>query len=199
MRCLPQRRRERRGTRRKSGPAINVVNDAAVIVSNEKCVFSKTKHIRRTAIDLSRFKKPGNEIGHRTAGLRNSYNTITPPQALFRRSMQRHEKGSGQIAGVEVLQSKRRAMSRKRSERGRHLATVKFFASRIKFRIGIDLRANLKTVRPAVVFAVLNCNKRVRRTIVAKVIRSHVCCVQAAADPTKSHSVAQATRVVMLV
>ena len=65
---------------------VNIVNDAAVIISQEKRVFSETENIRRAAVDAAELEEPGDEIGGRTRRT-DSYNLITPPKALICRSM----------------------------------------------------------------------------------------------------------------
>src|SRR5215216_462024 len=140
-----------------------MINHAAVVVSQEKSVATVIKNARRATVDLSHVEKPGNEVLH-GSGFRNSYNFITPPQALFCRSMQRNQKRS-----VEIFQTEWRAVRRKGCQRIWHLGTVKLSAD-IVFGIRIDPRACLETVRPTVVLAALNRVKRVVGTIVAEVI-----------------------------
>src|SRR5215208_8117757 len=90
-------------------------------------------------------------------------------------------------------------MRRKRSEGRRHFPAVKLVAHRIEFGIRIDLTADLKAIRPAVMLAVLDYVKRIRGSIVTQMIRAHVGNVEFAAGPAKTDRVAQAAREVVLV
>ncbi len=77
---------------------VNVVDHACVVVRQEE-VVAEVENVRRAAVDGGESKKPGDEILH-GARFRDSYDPITTPQALLRRTVQRNEKRS-----VEVFQS----------------------------------------------------------------------------------------------
>lgn len=56
---------------------VDVIDYAAVIVSQEKSVGTVIKNVRWAAVDLSDVEKSGDEVFD-GSGFRNSYNTITP-------------------------------------------------------------------------------------------------------------------------
>src|ERR1044072_1593216 len=98
------------------------------------------------------------------------------------------------IARIEIFQTEWRAVRGEWHERFRHFATVEVLTSRIKFRIGIDLHARLKAVRPAVVLDVMETIERISRTIGTEIIRSHVGRVKLVVFPAKPDSVSQTAR-----
>src|SRR5215217_4575822 len=98
-----------------------------------------------------------------------------------------------------MLQSEWRTMGWKGRQCVWHLAAIKISPRVIEFWIGIDTRAGLETVGPAVMFAVFDGVKGVGRAIHPEVIGTHVRCVELAVYPAKTDRIAQTAREVMLV